>query len=527
MHEGLAPRKLEPPRAPAPLPGLGPPVELDWLADLVIPACVFGLLGSLLYFLIDLRQYLAGGEAAILRYVVFWFLIGVIGLSRMSARPGSSTVSPEAYSVVLGGAVLLVVLQISGWQGALVFEGQHNRPGLALLLNLMTVAGIWVAAWVLTGLCTRLEHALEEMRSGGLASLAGYAKTSGTPARAILIVTALAVALFGYGLAIVNAGHPLRRHAYECAGLFLLFAMLLMALVNLGAARVAAQASGLRIRGRAVSAWVVGASVLALLVILLAAILPGAESRLNPRSPAETGSQADGSERSGRGARRERSNRPGYGPGGERVQPGGTQPRPGPQVRRGGAIDRAAQAVSGAMQMMQQAAQGSLQWLIYLLLAAAVLAAIWWQRRRIMAGLAAIAAFIARILASIGRLFAWRPRPGRGETELPRDPWADIFTVGDPSRLDPAMAVRHLWRGLELFYAAAGASRRENETELEFARRTPNRLGITRQNVRRVADLYSDCEYGQNLPPAAVVPELAEMWARIVAAARAARERAG
>jgi hypothetical protein len=183
------------------------------------------------------------------------------------------------------------------------------------------------------------------------------------------------------------------------------------------------------------------------------------------------------------------------------------------------------------MEMLKQTLGGSLQWLLWLLIAVAAIVVIWWQRRRILATLRAIAAFIGRVFASLGgllgRFFAWRPQRSEGQAELPRDPWADIFTVGDPSRLDPAMAVRHLWRGLELFYVAAGTSRRENETELEFSRRAPNKLGITRQNVRRVADLYSACEYGQNLPPPTVVPELAELWGRITAAARAARERAG
>jgi uncharacterized membrane protein len=508
----------------SPLPAMAQPVKLDWLADFVIPACVFGLLGSLLYFLIDLRQYLAGGEAAILRYVVFWFLIGVVGLSRMAARPGSSTVSPEAYSVVLGGAVVLVVLQISGWEGAFVYEGQQSRPWLALVLNLMTVAGIWVAAWVLTGLCTRLEHALEEMRSGGLASVSGYAKTSGTPARAILVVTGLAIALFGYGLAIVHAGHPLRRHAYLCAGLFLLFAMLLMALVNLGATRVAAQASALRIRGRVVSGWVAGAGVLAMIVVILAAALPGAESRLSPRAPNEGSSQMDQNrDRWGRGARRGSSDEPDQGPGGRRTARGGVQPERGEVERPEGAMDKAARAMANAIESLRRAAEGSLRWLIWALLAGILLAVAWWQRRRIVALVEAIGALLARLLAAIGKLLGGRQRPEGAQAQLPRDPWADIFTGGDPSLLDPAMAVRHLWRAMEMFYAAAGASRRENETELEFARRAPDRLGITRQNVRRVADLYSACEYGQRRPPRAVVPEMAEVWRSIVAAAQAAR----
>ncbi|MCX7598821.1 MAG: hypothetical protein N2512_08155, partial [Armatimonadetes bacterium] len=311
------------------------PARLDWLADFVIPACVFGLLGSLLYFLIDLRQYVAGGEASILRYVVFWLLVGVIGLSRLAARPGLSEIHPMAYALALGGVVVFATLVLeTGGQGVGVVAGRH--PHLGMVLSLLTVAGIWAAAWLLTGLCTRLERAVEELRAGGMAASARGLRGTTTPLRAVVVLTAVAVAVFSWGLALVEPGHPLWRHAYWCAGLYLLFALLLMALVNLGAVRLSAEMGRLKVNPWLSSGWVVGGSLLALLILLVAAGLPGAASRIGPRQPGyATGGYQGDEEGPGRGVRRGWSDRIGPWPGGRRFGSDGTAPQPGHERTRG------------------------------------------------------------------------------------------------------------------------------------------------------------------------------------------------
>ncbi len=517
------------PAKPTPYPELQAP-RLDWLADLVIPALVFGLLGTLLYFLIDLRQYLAGGEAAILRYVVFWFLLGVIGLARMSARPGSTAVRPEFYCLLLGGAVVLVVFQLSIWEGTLAAPGEKARPGLALMLNLMTVAGIWLAAWFLTAICTRPEHALEELRHGGLTSRAGYSRVAAAPLRAVMVVSGLAVAVFGYGLALVRPDHPVHRHAYVCAALYVLFALLLMALINLGAVRLAAQVGGLRIRRAITPGWVAGAAVLAVFVLLTAALLPGLASRREVRQPGEGRRQAREEDRNGqgRGLQPYDSRWRDWGPDGSHPWMGGSEPIPGGHERQDGS-QRQTGRLGRMGQMIQRVAEAlarELRWLAWLLLAIVILtglALLFWQRQR-------VARCVMALLLAIDRLLAWlhnrfvRPRPAPGEVELPRDPWADIFAGTDPSTLDPSMAVRHVWRAVQLFYEGLGLPRRECETEMEFARRVPSHLRVRTEQVKRLALLYATCEYGEALPQANTVEELRELWAELVASVQAARE---
>ena len=518
------------PGPPELLPSLPSPTQarLDWLADFVIPACVFGLLGSLLYFLIDLRQYVAGGEAAILRYVVFWLLVGVIGLSRLAARPGLSEIHPIAYALALGAAVAFATVVLEGeGQAAGVSAGGHRNLGT--VISLLTVAGIWAAAWLLTGLCTRLERALEELRSGGMALRPGALQGTATPLRAILLLTAVAVALFSYGLARVEAGHPLWRHAYWCASLYLFFALALMALVSLGAARLSAQAGQMRVNRWLIPAWATGGALLALIILLVAAALPGVASRLKPRQPG-VGPAAYAGDEEGRwrGVRRGWSDQPGPGPKGRRFGPSGAERWPGEKRRSGGEGATRGPGGIGPWRVAEAVAQAlaAIPPLVWLVLGVMVLMAIsWWQRRQIAAAFRALAALLARVLAWMGRLVGPRGdavAPG----ELPRDPWADIFAGVDPATLDPATAVRHVWRAVQLFYLALGVSRADHETEMEFARRAPGVFGLRPEHVRRVAVLYDACEYGGYLPAKGAVAEMAEIWRILLRAAGQMRERA-
>ena len=518
-----------PSSAPPPtVPGAAGPqtAQLDWLSDFVIPAAVFGLLGTLLYFLIDLRQYLVGGEAAILRYVVFWFLIGVIALARLSARPATSSTPPIVYATALAVVVAWVTIMLSQLEGPWASPGRYNSPGLAVLLNLGTVAGIWVAAWFLTGACTRPERALEELRSGGVTAAAGYRSAVATPLRAILVVTAVAVAVFGYGLGIVNPFSAIRAHAFVCAALFLLFALVLMALVTLGAARLAAHEGRLRVRRHVVGSWIGGAAVFAAAALIAALVLPEVASRMRPlpegiahrmithdRTGRGLGAQRGDSswvdrvpggvrgmvERLVRGNRRQPGAPPQQGDSGSSIHP---RPHPRPVTPR----------------------RPSWLWLLLLILAAA--AAAWRFRRHIAAYFRALGRGILRMLSALmaflARLFSRRLR--QGEADLPRDPWADIFAIGPVDALDPNLAVRHVWRALQLYYAALGVGRREQETEMEFARRAPARFSIEPSDVRRVAMLYCASEYGAAPLGPEVVEQMRELWTRLLAASKVARE---
>ncbi|MBC7286875.1 MAG: hypothetical protein H5T86_02305 [Armatimonadetes bacterium] len=504
--------------------------KLDWLADFVIPGAVFGLLGSLLYFLIDLRQYLVGGEAAILRYVVFWFLLGVIGLARLAARPQTTSTPPIVYAAALASVVALAVVNLSRWEGTFAARVGAASPLWAVIFNLGTVAGIWAAAWFLTGVCTRLEHALEELRSGGVTSGQAYASATATPLRAILAISGIAVAVFGYGLGIVEPGNPLRGHAFVCAGTFLFFALLLMMFVSLGAARLVAHQNGLRVRSALTAVWVAGGLALALAAVIGAGALPGVSSRIRPRPPGTARSWAEGEEQGpgvgvhpGRSAWAERL------PGGlrELLQrlSSGRQPQPGAPPRPDQGQGRA-QLHLRPMPVPQRLAWP--WWLLIVLAFLALLSAVWWQRRRIAAAARWVVARLMAVLAALARVLGVfrRKRDGVVLAELPADPWADIFALAGPDKVDARLAVKHVWRALQLYYDALGLGRREHETEMEFARRAPGRLYITANDLRQTALLYCAAEYGESELGQNVAGQMQAIWERLMASVNAAAKAA-
>ena len=65
--------------------------DFDWLTELAIPTGIFGLLGSLLYYLVEVRAALAGpGSIGPLRWVIFWFLLAIIAIARIRTKHGGA-----------------------------------------------------------------------------------------------------------------------------------------------------------------------------------------------------------------------------------------------------------------------------------------------------------------------------------------------------------------------------------------------------------------------------------------------------
>ncbi|MCX7599174.1 MAG: DUF4129 domain-containing protein, partial [Armatimonadetes bacterium] len=222
------------------------------------------------------------------------------------------------------------------------------------------------------------------------------------------------------------------------------------------------------------------------------------------------------------------SDRIGPWPGGRRFGSDGTAPQPGHERTRGSEGIGEGAGGSGPAQVIETLAQALATvppWVWLVLAALAFAALLWWQRRRIAAAFRVIAALLARLVGWLSGLF--RLRGGHESLPgLPRDPWADIFAAADPASLDPAVAVRHVWRAVQLFYSALGTSRADHETEMEFARRAPAAFGLRPEHVRRVAALYDACEYGGYLPAKNVVAEMAEIWLILLRAAARTKESA-
>jgi hypothetical protein len=110
---------------------------VDYLVAAIEPALIMVMVGSLMFFLLDL--WYEGPVLERLRWILFWFVFGIVLITRVSMQIGTSLAM--AYGVTLGGAVALVATMLTGFQ-----------PALFVILPI-----VWWATHKLTFDCTLLD----------------------------------------------------------------------------------------------------------------------------------------------------------------------------------------------------------------------------------------------------------------------------------------------------------------------------------------------------------------------------------
>jgi hypothetical protein len=112
----------------------------DLVNDILVPLCLVGMLWCLARFLFDVRAVLVSGDTQVLRYVLFWFLIAVVGIAKIEALRGGRAVALP-YKAGLALATGLFVLKITMVDA--LFGGGAGGQAKALLLNALAFAAIY------------------------------------------------------------------------------------------------------------------------------------------------------------------------------------------------------------------------------------------------------------------------------------------------------------------------------------------------------------------------------------------------
>lgn len=132
----------------------------DHLVAAIVPALIMGMVGGLMFFLLDL--WYEGPFLARLRWILFWFVLGIVLITRVGMQIGNDLA--KGYGLALGGAVALVATSLAGFQ-----------PFLLALMGL-----VWWATHKLTYDCTLVD---ENQDAGvGLLEESGLAPSSPDPA---------------------------------------------------------------------------------------------------------------------------------------------------------------------------------------------------------------------------------------------------------------------------------------------------------------------------------------------------------
>src|SRR6516165_1614458 len=111
---------------------------VDYLVAAIEPALIMVMVGSLMFFLLD--TWYEGDALDRLRWILFWFVFGIVLITRVSMQIGSELA--KGYGLALGGAVALVATVLAGFQ-----------PFLLVVMGI-----VWWATHKLTFDCTLLDE---------------------------------------------------------------------------------------------------------------------------------------------------------------------------------------------------------------------------------------------------------------------------------------------------------------------------------------------------------------------------------
>lgn len=267
---------------------LAPPVDrhFDWVTEVAIPLAILGMLGCLLYFLIEWRNPRGSEFRYGLRLLGTAYLAATIGIARLrlwarNLRRSSFAGELRAYVAVLG----VLVAGVAAWAvwrltmvqsfGALIHQASRWGPVPSLILNLSIAALIWFVADLITRECTQEENFRRSLEEGLLGDGTRSGRRSGKPARhpgtAVLWTTAGALVLMAMGAHTLGDARRFDEPSVFVAG-FVVFAGLLLALTHLSAVRMDVRQRRLVVSRGLVSTWI--ATSLVIVVLLATVALP-------------------------------------------------------------------------------------------------------------------------------------------------------------------------------------------------------------------------------------------------------------
>jgi uncharacterized membrane protein YgcG len=557
--------------------------DFDWLTELAIPAGVFGLLGSLLYYLVEVRAALAGPQSiGPLRWVIFWFLLAIIAIARIRTKYGGAAIAGY-YTALLGGAMFLFVWVYSGRLGAM-YGGDGGDGSLALIFNFALVGLVWWAATAVTREAT-LEENVEIQLEGGLWSLLAdewqypdgeeppdeavdQAKVRPRhPGRLVLWVSLAALALFAIGQRTIGSEGAHGRAAFWCMSLYVLFALLLLALTNLSALRMSVRRRGISLSPAVTPAWIVASAILVAAIVIFAAIMPREVTEARERralhlqeiardsqrpgpheGPAQgmgrRGEQSGGREEGGTGPGEDDADAPDEQSGDEKRGAGDSSEDTEDESGSGGGTSAGHEGAGegegqGGSGEGESSARGDAQsertlpprteglarillWVLAALAAVAVIVFLIAHRAHVMRVLGWLFALPARVAVVIGRaiqrLLALLSgfglgRSGRsGPDGLPENPFVDIFARGLADDLQPAEVVDYVYRAFQVYMGRQGHERGDDQTALEFLRSLPKHVLLPDRAAERLTRAYVLASYSPREVTQAQVAGARETW---------------
>jgi hypothetical protein len=287
---------------PAPKPR---PTAADYLVIALSPALIMGLVGSLVFFLLEIAY--AGQYEGRLQWILFWFVFAIVLVARISMATEIAARAP-LYGIVLAVAVWLGMGQFVEYSPELL--------GLSWLINGGLIGLVWWSAYRLVWDCTYIDEKAEATGTGVLqaAGLEGGESTASenqedpadktadrpeseepspqtwwqryqkyreknrkkhTPGVWIVYFSLAALPIFGLGQLLIPSGDlARRRYVFWLMGVYAACALgLLVTTAFLGLRRYLRQRQ-LQMPPAITSSWLATGAGLIVLLLVIGALLP-------------------------------------------------------------------------------------------------------------------------------------------------------------------------------------------------------------------------------------------------------------
>ena len=146
----------------------------DYVALAISPALLMGLVGSLVFFLLEVLYSEKGEYKDRLQWILFFFVFGAVLVARISMTQGVAG-RAGLYGLVLAG------LTFAGMQIYVEYPKGSAAASLSWLINLSLVGLAWWCAHRLTWDCTQIDEETE-VGGEGLLQATGLEKPAGSAA---------------------------------------------------------------------------------------------------------------------------------------------------------------------------------------------------------------------------------------------------------------------------------------------------------------------------------------------------------
>lgn len=521
----------------------------DYMVIGISPLLIMLLVGSLSFFLVQV--FYRGEAVQSVRWVVFWFVMAVVLVSRIGIEQGAAHAA--VYGLALAGATWIYLVQI--------------HP--AYFLGVILLGTVWWCAHKLTWDCTLIDDELDASGSGLLQTTAEGGKfqpeaalpepaagkmAAGSgikndrkhrtalphpPGLWVVYFSLLALPLFGIGQMLLPGGDPASRRAgfaflvvYLAAGVGLL-----LTTSFLGLRRYLRQRY-LKMPGRIAFGWLKFGAGVACLVLVVAMLLPrpGANNtwqtlryrvdyqlhraseyaaRINPHG-AGRGRPGDETQKSGEPKDHSSPSQP---QAGEPQPANNGQQNQTPARQNEAALNRTVPA-QPANPIIPESASGFYRWFkILFIVAGAILIGGWLFRRRdlIFQMARSFIAALAQFFQDLFRLGS-RARQARVEREerKPRQhPFAAYrspFLTGKDKSWTAEQLILYSYEALQAWAVEQGIQPQPQQTSREFCVLLGEAFPDAATELNRLSFLYGHAAYGNSVPAGCDLDPVRRLW---------------